>query len=44
MISPFQRAFQFRLKPNRKDGVKNGTVSLGFTAAFNLVKEFIWKK
>ncbi|HEV7644982.1 MAG TPA: hypothetical protein VGO50_13640 [Pyrinomonadaceae bacterium] len=27
-----------------KDGVKNGTVSLGFTAAFNLVKEFIWKK
>jgi hypothetical protein len=27
-----------------KDGVKNGTISLGFTAAFNLVKEFIWKK
>jgi hypothetical protein len=27
-----------------KDGLKNGTVTLGFTAAFNLVKEFIWKK
>ena len=27
-----------------KDGVKNGTVSLGFTAAFNLVKEFLLKK
>jgi hypothetical protein len=26
-----------------KDGLKNGTVSLGFTAAFNLIKEF-WKK
>jgi len=26
-----------------KDGVKNGTISLGFTAAFNLFKEF-WKK
>jgi len=26
-----------------KDGVKSGTFSLGFTAAFNLVKEFIWK-
>ncbi len=27
-----------------KDGLKNGTISLGFNAAFNLVKEFIWKK
>lgn len=27
-----------------KDGVKSGTISLGFNAAFNLVKEFIWKK
>jgi hypothetical protein len=27
-----------------KDGVKSGTVSLGITAAFNLFKEFIWKK
>ena len=29
---------------NYKDGLKNGTVSLGMNAAFNLVKEFIWKK
>ncbi|HMJ09400.1 MAG TPA: hypothetical protein VK468_10370 [Pyrinomonadaceae bacterium] len=27
-----------------KDGLKSGTISLGFNAAFNLVKEFIWKK
>lgn len=27
-----------------KDGLKNGTISLGMNAAFNLVKEFIWKK
>lgn len=27
-----------------KDGLKSGTYSLGFNAAFNLVKEFIWKK
>jgi hypothetical protein len=27
-----------------KDGLKNGTVSLGMNAAFNIVKEFIWKK
>jgi hypothetical protein len=27
-----------------KDGVKNGTFSLGFNAAFNLFKEFVWKK
>lgn len=27
-----------------KDGVKSGTISLGFNAAFNLFKEFIWKK
>ena len=27
-----------------KDGLKSGTTSLAFTAAFNLVKEFIWKK
>jgi hypothetical protein len=29
---------------NYKDGLKNGTISLGLEAAFNLVKEFIWKK
>lgn len=27
-----------------KDGLKSGTYSLGFTAGFNLIKEFIWKK
>jgi hypothetical protein len=27
-----------------KDGLKSGTISLGFSAAFNLVKEFVWKK
>ncbi len=27
-----------------KDGLKSGTYSLGLEAAFNLVKEFIWKK
>ena len=27
-----------------KDGVRSGTISLGFNAAFNLFKEFIWKK
>jgi hypothetical protein len=27
-----------------KDGLKNGTVSLGMNAAFNLIKEFVWKK
>lgn len=27
-----------------KDGLRNGTISLGMTAAFNLFKEFIWKK
>jgi len=27
-----------------KDGLKNGTYSLGFDAGFNLIKEFIWKK
>jgi hypothetical protein len=27
-----------------KDGLRSGTISLGFNAAFNLVKEFIWKK
>jgi hypothetical protein len=27
-----------------KDGVRSGTISLGFNAGFNLVKEFIWKK
>jgi len=27
-----------------KDGVKSGTMSLGFQAAFNLIKEFVWKK
>lgn len=29
---------------NWKHGVRSGTISLGFNAAFNLVKEFIWKK
>jgi hypothetical protein len=27
-----------------KDGLKSGTYSLGFNAAFNLFREFIWKK
>ncbi len=27
-----------------KDGLKNGTVSLGMNAVFNLIKEFVWKK
>lgn len=27
-----------------KDGVKSGTISLAFNAAFNLFKEFVWKK
>jgi hypothetical protein len=27
-----------------KDGLKSGTTSLAWNAAFNLVKEFIWKK
>ncbi len=27
-----------------KDGVRNGTIGFGFSAAFNLFKEFIWKK
>ena len=27
-----------------KDGVRSGTVSLGIGAAFNLFKEFVWKK
>jgi len=27
-----------------KDGVVNGTYSFGFAAAYNLFKEFIWKK
>jgi hypothetical protein len=26
-----------------KDGLKSGTISLGFTAGMNLIKEFIWK-
>lgn len=33
--------------PNRydyKDGLKNGTMSLGLSVGFNLIKEFIWKK
>lgn len=32
--------------PNRdyKDGLRSGTISLGFNAAFNLLKEFVWKK
>jgi hypothetical protein len=27
-----------------KDGLRSGTISLGFNAAFNLIREFIWKK
>jgi hypothetical protein len=27
-----------------KDGVRNGSISLGFNAAYNLFKEFVWKK
>lgn len=27
-----------------KDGVKNGSISLGINAAFNLFKEFIWRE
>jgi hypothetical protein len=27
-----------------KDGVKGGTISLGYNATFNLFKEFVWKK
>lgn len=27
-----------------KDGVRSGSISLGFNAAFNLFKEFVWKK
>lgn len=27
-----------------KDGLKSGTISLGINAAFNLFREFIWKK
>jgi hypothetical protein len=27
-----------------KDGLKSGTLSLGLSAGYNLVKEFIWKK
>ena len=27
-----------------KDGVRSGTISLGIGAAFNLFKEFVWKK
>jgi hypothetical protein len=27
-----------------KDGVRSGTISLGMNAAFNLFKEFVWKK
>lgn len=27
-----------------KDGLRSGTISLGFNAAFNLIKEFVWKK
>ncbi len=33
--------------PNRydwKDGVRSGTISLGINAAYNLFKEFVWKK
>lgn len=29
---------------NWRDGARSATVSLGFNAAFNLFKEFIWKK
>lgn len=29
---------------NWKDGVRTGTISLGFNAAYNLFREFVWKK
>lgn len=29
---------------NWKDGLRNGTYTLGINAGFNLIKEFIWKK
>lgn len=29
---------------NYKNGLRSGTISLGFNAAFNLFKEFVWKK
>jgi hypothetical protein len=29
---------------NYKNGLKSGTISLGFNAAFNVFKEFVWKK
>ena len=29
---------------NYQDGIKAGTISLGFNAAFNVIKEFVWKK
>lgn len=29
---------------NWKDGVKSGTISFGINAAYNLFKEFVWKK
>ena len=29
---------------NWKHGVQSGTISLGFNAAFNLFREFVWKK
>lgn len=29
---------------NYKDGLKSATISLGFNAAFNVFKEFVWKK
>ncbi len=29
---------------NWKHGVRSGTISLGFNAAFNLFREFVWKK
>jgi hypothetical protein len=27
-----------------KDGLRSGAISLGFSAAFNVIKEFVWKK
>jgi hypothetical protein len=27
-----------------KDGLRSGAISLGFNAAFNVIKEFVWKK
>ena len=42
--SMLSRELWYPARYSWKDGLKSGTISLGFSAAFNLVKEFIWKK